>query len=171
MKSLFVMMVMMITSTTFSQEVVKIANLQLGNSLEQTIKDANSLGYQLADTKSDGRVVTFLVPSNELSNYITTITIYADRHDDIVWLASVSFKAIYKSECFKASIREDVNNKFHEIFKVLYEKHGHPYQMKRKMFGFKEITWDTGNSFFYIKKNKNNIEYTKVDVNALRKTM
>lgn len=151
---LFTMMVMMITSTTFSQDI-KIANVQLGNTLEQVMSQCNSLGYKFVERINN--VVVYEIPNNdELCTYEMELKLFADTKTDIVWFGIINFKMINSRE---------TNVKFSQMYSFLKKMYGKPYEVKRG-----QIVWDGNYSFVYIKKNKKtkrNIEYSVVNTQVL----
>ena len=154
MKHLIILMVMMITSTTFtfSQYVGKVF---IGNSIEKTIDQCISLGYDFVEKKDD--VIIFSTSTNnEISDVDARITFFASPKSKTVWFASVDLQ--YET-------KRDLKKKFLKMFRHLKDKHGNPNSVVRN-----RITWDDGYSFVYIEKSKNKLEYVVASTKAFADT-
>lgn len=149
MKKLFVMVVMMITSTTlFSQSIGKA---KLGLSLEQTITQCQSVGYELVETGED--YAKFYVPSNESPyDFDVTLTMFCSPKSKIVWFGVMLYSGVGKKQIKKT---------FLSTFRFLTDKLGEPVEKKRRY-----IKWDTEYTYVYLENLKTMIKYTVSSTDA-----
>jgi len=151
-KLLFVTMVMMITSTTFSQHIGKA---YIGLSLDETIKQCKEVGYELVVKDDD--YAKFLIPNNnELYDLDIRLIMYASPKSKTVWFGTMTFDANNKKEAKLT---------FLSIAKSIKEKLGDAYEKRRKCF-----KWDVGHAFVIVERDKNfRVKYTVISPGRFNK--
>lgn len=150
-KLLFVTMVMMITSTTFSQHIGKA---YIGLSLDETIEQCKKEGYEFIEKGTD--YAKFLVPNNgEVYDFDIRLTMFASPDTKTVWFGTMTFNTNNKQEAKLT---------FLDIVKLTRRKLGSPYKKSRKDF-----KWDVGNSLIYVEREKLKVKYTVISAGTYSK--
>lgn len=135
----------MITSTTtFSQ---KIGKAYIGLSLDETIEQCKSVGYELTEKGDD--YAKFLTTDN------MKLIMFASPDTKTVW-----FGVLVYGEGNKSRIKET----FLATYRIVKNAYGNPYMKRRKV-----MRWDTGKSYVYIERTKTNVKYTVINSAAFHK--
>jgi hypothetical protein len=151
-KLFFVMMVMMITSTTFSQHIGKA---YIGLSLDSTINQCKSVKYELV--KKGEEYAKFLIPnSDEEYDLDITLTMFASPKTKTVWFGVMTLESMNKKEAkltFLSMIRA-------------MQKKAVPYEKRRKI-----MRWDMGPSVVYIERDGLTVKCTVINTGAFSRTL
>jgi len=152
MKKLLFVLVMMITSTfTFSQQINKN---YLGRSLSKNISHYKSLNYEFV--KEESFYAKFLVPNNnETYDFDINLILFASPESKTVWFGVMTFDTENKKE---------KKAKFSSMMEEMKEKYGKPYEKRRKV-----VKWEVNGYLVYVENLKSGVKYTLIDQHAYSK--
>jgi len=142
-----IMMLILCHQLSFSQYIEK---LFVGQSLSETIAQGKTRGYELVEEKEG--VATFSVV-NEYGP--AKLLMFASPKSQTVWIGTSKFSV---------ADRKSTKKQFYSMKKAIHNKHGEPYEVRRK-----RIVWDKGESYVVLSRKGREIRFTVVSPEALCK--